>query len=178
MASRLLQHFRVRFVAAVLEAIAYRQQPAVCMGDGEAVVAQPSLTTDQTGFTDMHIEAAWHLASTVMWLVWVVGAVAAAMSAKRNTGVLEETASQTATPQRDAQLVGVPVQEELPMGTVTGIAQSNANCAPGFQPTFQGLPVTTGAVGGSIGTDGVCQGMPVRDEGGNVERPAGFTKDA
>ena len=165
----------------MLEAIAYRQQPAVCMGDGEAAVAQPTLTTNDNGFTDIHVEAVWHLASTVMWLVWVVGAVAAAMSAKRNIPILEEAtshASQIASPQRDsAQLVGVPVQDDLPMGTVTGIAQPNADAAPGQPPMFQGMPVAT-AVAGSIGTDGVCQGMPVRDGSGDVDRPSGFTKTA
>ena len=170
--------FAPRFIAAVLEAIAYRQQPTVCMGDGEAAVAQPTLTTGETGFTDMHVEAVWHLASTVMWLVWVVGAVAAAMSAKRNIPVLEDARLQVASPDRDgAQLVGVPVQEDLPMGTVTGVAQSATTGAPALPPTFHGMPVAT-AVAGSIGADGVCQGMPVRDESGNVDRPAGFTKDA
>ena len=169
-----------RFIAAVLEAIAYRQQPAACMGDGEAAVAQPTLTTDN-GLTDSHVEAVWHLVSTVMWLVWVVGAVAAAMSAKRNIPLLLEARSQAESPpERDsAQLVGVPV-EDLPMGTVTGIASGAAPGAPAGAPapiaTFQGMP----AVAGSIGADGVCQGMPVRDESGNVSRPSpalGFTKE-
>ncbi|CAE7244260.1 unnamed protein product [Symbiodinium necroappetens] len=170
------------FIAAVLEAIAYRQQPAACMGNGEAAVAQPTLTTDN-GLTDSHVEAVWHLVSTVMWLVWVVGAVAAAMSAKRNIPLLlEARQAPDSSAERDgAQLVGVPV-EDLPTGTVTGIAQP-ATGAPGAAPgapelaTFQGMPV---AVAGSIGVDGVCQGMPVRDESGNVSRPSpalGFTKE-
>jgi len=162
------------FVAAVLEAIAYRQQPASCRGSGEAAVAQPSLTTEQTGFTDAHVEAVWHLASTVMWLVWVVGAVAAAMSAKRNISVLEEAQVQASPqePPADAQLVGVPIQDTLPTGTVTGIAQTGSTSGP---PTFQGMPVATAV--GAIGADGVCQGRPVRDDGGNVAHPTGFAKE-
>ena len=90
-------------------------------------------------------------------------AVAAAMSSKRSLQVLEE--QQASRQDTEAQMVGVPVQDELPSGTVVGIAapsiQGNGADGAGFQPTgptFQGMPVA-GAV-----ADGVCQGMPVRDE--------------
>eukprot|EP00438_Fugacium_kawagutii_P028570 Skav232559 [mRNA] locus=scaffold3309:81742:84624:- [translate_table: standard] len=177
------------FIAAVLEAIATRQQPDACKTDTVAVLAAPAMGDDTSGLhaDQLHVNAVWQMLSTVMWLVWVVTAVAAAMSSRRSLQVLEEQASRQDT---EAQMVGVPVQDELPSGTVIGIATPSiggpgggpANgtvvggptAGPtGFQPTFQGMPVA-----GAVAADGVCQGMPVRDEAGNVSRPAGAAKQA
>jgi len=165
------------FIAAVLEAIAARQQPIECSSQTTAVLAEPAMGDGTGGLhsDQLHVNAVWQMLSTIMWLVWVVTAVAAAMSSKRSLQVLEE--QQASRQDTEAQMVGVPVQDELPSGTVVGIAtpsiQGNGADGAGFQPTgptFQGMPVA-GAV-----ADGVCQGMPVRDEAGNVSRPAGSTK--
>lgn len=163
------------FIAAVLEAIAARQQPLECSSETTAV-AEPAMGDGTGGLhsDQLHVNAVWQMLSTIMWLVWVVTAVAAAMSSKRSLQVLEE--QQASRHDTEAQMVGVPVQDELPSGTVVGIAtpsiQGGADGA-GFQPgpTFQGMPVA-----GAVAADGVCQGMPVRDEAGNVSRPAGSTK--
>ena len=107
--------------------------------------------------------------STLLWLVWVVACVAAAMSSKRALQVLEEQR----TAPSEAQMVGVPVEDELPTGTVVGVATPSLQGVPiqgNERPSFQGMPVT-----GPL--DGVCQGMPVRDDSGNVSRPAGAPKE-
>ena len=63
------------------------------MGDGTG-----GLHSDQ-----LHVNAVWQMLSTIMWLVWVVTAVAAAMPSKRSLQVLEEQASRHDT---EAQMVG------------------------------------------------------------------------
>ena len=174
----------IRFIAAVLEAIAARQQPVQCTSETTAVLAEPAMGDGTGGLhsDQLHVNAVWQMLSTIMWLVWVVTAVAAAMSSKRSLQVLEE--QQASRQDTEAQMVGVPIQEELPSGTVVGIATPSiqggviggtdgGNGGNGFQPTFQGMPVA-----GAVAADGVCQGMPVRDEAGNVSRPAGAAKEA
>lgn len=157
------------FIAAVLEAIAARQQPAECTSATTGVLAEPAMGDGTGGLhsDQLHVNAVWQMISTIMWLVWVVTAVAAAMSSKRSLRVLEE--QQVSRQDTEAQMVGIPVQEELPSGTVIGVATPSIGGPGGAdgQPTFQGMPVA-GAM-----TDGVCQGMPVRDDAGNVSRPEG-----
>jgi len=159
----------LRFIAAVLEAIAARQQPAECTSATTGVLAEPAMGDGTGGLhsDQLHVNAVWQMISTIMWLVWVVTAVAAAMSSKRSLQVLEE--QQVSRQDTEAQMVGIPVQEELPSGTVIGVATPSIGGPGGAdgQPTFQGMPVA-GAM-----TDGVCQGMPVRDDAGNVSRPEG-----
>eukprot|EP00931_Biecheleriopsis_adriatica_P064456 TRINITY_DN3922_c1_g1_i1.p1 TRINITY_DN3922_c1_g1~~TRINITY_DN3922_c1_g1_i1.p1 ORF type:complete len:283 (-),score=53.60 TRINITY_DN3922_c1_g1_i1:74-922(-) len=173
------------FIAAVLEAIAYRQQPPVCYGSEEGVAVQPSMSAEmeQEGLTAYHVDAIWQMAYTVLWLIWVVGAVAAAMSAKRNVPVLEEIlkAAEAAQANESAsmpQLVGMPVQQQLPDGAVVvsgaaaqGTLPVTGAVSTGF-PNFQGAAVPAGA----IGPGGVAQGMPVRGEEAN-NRPAGSPKE-
>ena len=110
------------------------------------------------------MNALWQMVSTVLWLIWVVTAVAAAMSSKRGILALEE-AEASRQEDREAQMVGVPMQDDLPTGTVVGVATGASLQGDALnQPTFQGMPVAV--------ADGVCQGMPVRDEAGNVSRPS------
>ncbi|CAK9043937.1 unnamed protein product [Durusdinium trenchii] len=151
------------FLAAVLEAIASRQQPLECSGEMQGVLAEPALgDVDSQALTRAHVSALWQMVSTVMWLIWVVAAVAAAMSSKRCMLALEE-AQVSQRQDSEAQMVGVPVQEELPSGTVVGVATPSLQGDVPSQPTFQGMPVAV--------ADGVCQGMPVRDEAGNMSHP-------
>ncbi|CAJ1344984.1 unnamed protein product [Effrenium voratum] len=164
------------FLAAVLEAIATREQPLNCSVETQSVIAEPSLgDLDNHALTKQHVGAIWQMASTILWLIWVIGAVAAAMSAKRNLPYLQEGQARQSeeTTDNNAQMVGIPVQdEELPSGTVVGVATpALGGPAPTFQPTFQGMPV-------GLPVDGVCQGRPVRDETGDVSRPAGAPKEA
>mmetsp|Transcript_854 Transcript_854/g.1676 ORF Transcript_854/g.1676 Transcript_854/m.1676 type:complete len:284 (+) Transcript_854:62-913(+) len=166
------------FVAAILEAISYRQQPPICFGREEHSTIQPAMTDqqEQGGLTDHHVDAIWQMAYTVMWLTWVLGTVGVAITAKRNIPVLEEVrkeeerriAERGDTP----QLVGVPVQEA--QNALPGTAQTSVTASfNSNQGGIAGAAVQAGTVQGhamaaGVSTAGVAQGMPVRDEAGNL----------
>eukprot|EP00930_Biecheleria_cincta_P087574 TRINITY_DN76800_c0_g1_i1.p1 TRINITY_DN76800_c0_g1~~TRINITY_DN76800_c0_g1_i1.p1 ORF type:complete len:291 (-),score=61.65 TRINITY_DN76800_c0_g1_i1:515-1387(-) len=170
------------FLAAVVDAIAYRQQPPVCAGEDQETVIQPAMSdsNEHSGLTDLHVDAIWQMAYTVMWLIWIVGVVSAAMSAKRNMPLLEEAMKEAGEIRNNSfaeeangtpTLVGRPVrQQDLPEGAVVAGAFAPSRDADGAAggspedggqaPTFQGQPLGPGP----IGPNGVAQGMPVREE--------------
>jgi len=167
------------FLAAVVDAIAYRQQPPVCAGKDRETMIQPAMTDseEQAGLTELHVDAIWQMGYTVMWLIWVVGVVSSAMSAKRNIPVLEEALKEAEETQNQSlaeeangtpTLVGRPVQpQDLPEGAVISGPPAPSREADGVAGPFtaseeiQGQPLGSGP----IGPNGVAQGMPVREEG-------------
>lgn len=171
------------FLAALVDAIAYRQQPPVCAGKDEETVIQPAMadSEEHAGLTELHVDAIWQMAYTIMWLIWIVGVVSAGMSAKRNMPLLEEALKEAEEIRNSSHaeeangtptLVGRPVQQQgLPEGAVAAGAPAPTREADGVAggspsdgvqtPTFQGQPLGPGP----IGQNGVAQGMPVREEG-------------
>jgi len=166
------------FIAAILEAVSYRQQPPVCIGREAHSTIQPAMTDDQeqAGLTDEHVDAIWQMSYTVMWLVWVLGAVGVAILAKRNIPVLEEVrkdeerrAAEQEGRGDTPQLVGVPVQE-APGNSVTGNVTTSFNSSPGDAAGAAAQNGTQTVQGHTLGVGpaGVAQGMPVRDQEGNL----------
>jgi len=140
------------FMAAVLEAIAYRQEPPECATigrDGAAHSTDPgSAQVDPNMEPQDRSDVVWQVACTMLWLVWVTGSVAAGVLARRCVPLLlEENASPcSGTP----QTVGMPVSR-LPSGMV---AVTGAAAAADGQPDGMGAGVV------------VAQGMPVQGAGG------------
>jgi len=149
------------FIQAVLEAIALGQEPAEC------ALLDPSLNRQHAQSADhsvdsMHPEdrvlVIYQVTSTMMWLCWVTGCVAAGVLARRSIPLLAEACSPAPDSENPPsavtpQTVGSPVTT-LPSGiiAVTGAAQAGTADMGNFGGSE--APV---AAGGGI----VAQGRPV-----------------
>lgn len=164
------------FVAAVLEAIAYRKEPLQC-SDAYYGTSDRTYTADGKSSQDTS-HLAWQVIYPLLWVAWVTFTVAAAVLSKRIVPMLPElnaVATVAQQSQSTPQTVGVPVQE-LPTGqpvpsaafgtspgapggpcaTVTGSPCSPAGGSAAEQPAAS--PWEQGTVsGGSL----VAQGRPV-----------------
>mmetsp|Transcript_34012 Transcript_34012/g.87948 ORF Transcript_34012/g.87948 Transcript_34012/m.87948 type:complete len:349 (-) Transcript_34012:87-1133(-) len=119
------------FIQALLEAVAYRQEPLEC-----ADTAETQGTSSEQGPTgEDGGQLVWQVAYTILWLSWVTGAVASAVLARRCAVLLPElnaaaasiAAAQIGWPTAQAQqagatpqTLGVPVH--FPMATM-GVPQ-------------------------------------------------------
>uniref|UniRef100_A0A7S1L738 Uncharacterized protein n=1 Tax=Alexandrium catenella TaxID=2925 RepID=A0A7S1L738_ALECA len=155
------------FVQALLEAIAYGQEPQACL----ALSHQSGLSGHRQGDGDMmhpedRVLVIYQVVSTMLWLCWVTGCVAAGVLGRRCIPLLPEACDRSPDAESShggtPQTVGMPVMQ-LPSGmtAVNGAAQ------PGDSETGLAVPVR-GEVGAGapvplVGAGGglVAQGRPV-----------------
>lgn len=159
------------FVQAVLEAIAYGQEPPQCaaLGHPTHAGAQPQPQQHgQAGEVDaMHPAertlVVYQVVSTMLWLCWVTGCVAAGVLSRRCIAYLPEAGERSPDAESGLsctpQTVGMPVSQ-LPCGMIAidGAAQASSaepESSSFGAPTFAGQPVV-GAGGGMV-----AQGRPV-----------------
>jgi len=160
------------FLQAVLEAIAYRQEPEECLAIGQATMGGSGAATgsEHMGGEHMgdglhpeeHAVVVYQVASTMLWLVWVTGCVAAGVLARRCVMLLPEACmpagselSSGGTP----QTVGMPVSQ-LPLGMVA-VTGASTMSPDGQEAVFGGHgPPLVGP--GVV----VAQGMPVNGASG------------
>lgn len=145
------------FVAAILEAIAYRQEPLECTDSWDTSSQQQD--TGGTASAEDGSNIIWQVAYTLLWLGWVISAVASSVLARRVSALLPElvaASSSGTTPAAPSfpgqqgvsmtpQTVGMPVQFPPGMAGVQGV--------PAFGSTMGG-PV------GPCGPAGAVAGAP------------------
>mmetsp|Transcript_126579 Transcript_126579/g.405172 ORF Transcript_126579/g.405172 Transcript_126579/m.405172 type:complete len:342 (+) Transcript_126579:67-1092(+) len=115
------------FIQALLEAVAYRQEPLECADTAEAQGTSPEKGPNGEDGGQL----VWQVAYTILWLSWVTGAVASAVLARRCAPLLPELNAAAASIAADhigwstaqaqqagatPQTLGVPVH--FPMATM------------------------------------------------------------
>lgn len=173
------------FVAAVLEAIAYREQPQC--GDSSS---SDSSNVD-LGTTQGQSDFLWQVAYTLLWLAWICSAVASAVLGRRATPVVASAeAAAAATLPTDAelgtqmtcpapapmpQLVGVPVQQFQGSASMCGSMDPGdgaANTTLVSGVPLSGIPLGAPQAVGSPASGIVAQGTPVGDAVGPSPSPS------
>lgn len=149
---------------AILEAIAYREEPAECTtkpssgaygqrSDAQSAGSDGAESAEAGAAAEDRTQAIWEVTCTMLWLAWVTGAVAVGVLARRCLTLLplegELSASSAAREEDEANGQGsTPQTMGIPIGQL---------------PT--GASAITGAAGGAEGEhnpmEGVAMGMPV-----------------
>lgn len=190
------------FVAAILEAVAYRQEPMEC-ADGYYTSSDDSKDDSgglgaQAGAGQDDSSMIWQVAYTLLWLAWVTGAVAAAVFARRLAPLLPELAAAASATAAHSmsnqgampQTVGMPVQNfpggMIMVGSPGNMPYGGSPGACGPQGTIAGAPCSPaeGAPGapagapplwqGGVAYGGiVAQGMPVAGSMPDPEKAGG-----
>ncbi|CAE8740095.1 unnamed protein product, partial [Polarella glacialis] len=95
---------------------------------------------------------------TVLWLAWVVGAVAAAMSARRNVAILEQVLAQA--PARGEVEMEVAGQNTFP-GQNSYNTQQQQQCANGNMAQLVGMPIGQSLPQGCMVVSGAATEAPL-----------------
>lgn len=140
------------FIAAVLEAIANREQPDGCSQTANGAIDLAS-AQGQSDFL-------WQVGSTLLWLAWICSAVASAVLGRRTAPIVaaaeaaprdvqeSELEAGPCPPAAMPQLVGVPVQQ----------LQGNAAFGGSLDADSAGVTPTTGTLVSGVPLHGVPLG--------------------
>lgn len=161
-------------VAAVLEAIAYREEPLECHLVGSAQTRAEQRGGDLATGNGEHSagdpqsdDRLWEVGYTMLWLAWVTSSLGTGILAKRVSRMTPEEANAPPMDNTDAaaqgqqmqtrpQTVGAPQMQDGAI-LVTG----NPMTGPAAATAAQGAPTSNSGWSGAPTGSQVCTGMPV-----------------
>lgn len=175
------------FISAILEAVAFRNEPGNCAATSAPAAATSSGATSSSGSSsgigssgDFDPSSIWQVAYTLLWLLWIIVIVMSALLARRCLIILKEASDEAgesqAVPQdeEDPQVAGVPNSgmTAQTVGVPVHFGDGDRASGPG---TSLGAPVAGMPVSQGFGQSNymVAQGMPVA---GSVNPPPGTAK--
>jgi len=144
------------FTAAVVEAVAYRNEPAQCTDSlyatdpAEAATGKPdesarAYAADSARHQDSS-HVVWQLAYPLLWIAWVTATVAAAVLSKRllqDLAIIRSQSNDEESGTAMPEIVGMPIQEPPSMQNMGGASPA---AAPGPFGSTPGGPGGAGMI--------------------------------